>query len=142
MALRLCVCTLGVLMTTSCGGSSHKNVPLPPVGAGSGQVVAAYVAALSAHDLRTARALLTPAHARDVESAADSWFTNVRSITRLHLDRPAIEGAPPLRAIVGVRFVLDQYRVESMENGPTDWSYMLVRKSPAQRWLIAGEGMG
>jgi hypothetical protein len=139
------VFVLVVMLATGCGGGTHRSLALPPVNADPERVVTTYVAALNAHDLRTARALLTPAHERLVESGEDSWFRNVRSVTHLHVNQPSIyrpHGHPPLLAIVGVRFVLDQYKVESMENGPTVWGYMLERQSPNQRWLIYDEGLG
>jgi hypothetical protein len=141
MAGRFGVCLLVLMLAPGCSGAGHKRVLLPPVSAGPQRVVAAYVTALSDHDLHTARALLTRAHARDVEGEEDSWFRNVRSITHLHVNRPWID-QKSTHAVVGVRFVLDQYKVESMENGPTVWGYMLVRKSPKNRWLIEDEGLG
>jgi hypothetical protein len=140
-------CVLAVvavaLLASGCGGH-HRAAQLPPVTANPQRVVTAYVNALDAHDVRTARALLTPAHARLVASEVDSWFTNVKSITHLRVSRPTIDrSAPPaMHAAVSVHFVLDQYKQESMPNGPTDWGYTLVRNGPNQRWLIDGEGMG
>ena len=137
-------CVLVVVLAAGCSGSRSKSVSIPPVDASPQRVVTAYVAALNAHDVRAARALLTPAHARRVESAADSWFTDVKSITHLRLSRPTIDTSNPrsMRAVVGVRFVLDQYQQESMPNGPTVWTYTLVRHGPNHRWLIDDEGMG
>jgi hypothetical protein len=139
--ISLCVCV--ALVTAGCGTTKHSRVPLPPVSAGPQHVVRAYLAALNAHDTRTARSLLTPGFAMTVETNVDSWFRNVRSITHVRVNRPTIErDGQSLRAVVGVHFVLDQYKVESMENGPTDWGYSLVRTSSKRRWLISGEGLG
>jgi hypothetical protein len=132
------------MLATGCGGSRHQSVALPPVNAGPKRVVTTYVAALNAHDLRTAKALLTPAHERLVESGEDSWFRNVRSITHLQVNRPALSRSRqgPLLAIVGVRFVLDQ--IQGGIDGERAYclGYMLVRHGPNQRWLIYDEGLG
>jgi len=147
VAGRLGVLILLVMLTAGCD-AGDKRAALPPVNASPQRVVAAYIAALNAHDLRTARALLTPAHERDVESEADSWFTNLRSITHLHLHRPATDTIDARSmhyrhgVVVGAEFVLDQHEVESMEDGPNAWSFTLVRNSPGQRWLIGSEGLG
>ena len=144
MAVRFGVCSLVVMLTTGCLGAKSGHVPVPPVTAGPKRVVTAYVAALNAHDRRTARTLLTPAHEKLVESEVDGWFTNLRSITHLHVYRPKVEhsDAWPMRAIVGTKFVLNQHKETSMPNGPTVWAYYLVRNSPKQRWLIYDEGLG
>ena len=135
---------LAVMLATGCSGSRSRSVSLPPVTANPQRVVTAYVNALDAHDVRTARALLTPAHARLIASEVDSWFTDVKSIKHLRMSRPTIDRADPrsMRAAVSVHFVLDQYKAESMPNGPTNWGYTLVRQAANQRWLIDGEGMG
>jgi hypothetical protein len=118
------------------------------VSASPQRVVAAYVAALDAHDIPTARALLTPAHARVVEGEGDSWFRNVVSITNLHMNRPYNDAYDARQrhyrfgVSIGVQFVLQQHRAMSMPNGPTVWGYILVRNSRRQRWLIADEGSG
>jgi hypothetical protein len=106
------------------------------------------VAAINAHNIREARALLTPAHARQVEAEADSWFRNVRSITNLHMNPPAVDRFDARRlhyrfaVVVGTRFILKQRKVESMPNGPTTWSFFLVRNRRGQAWRIGDEGTG
>jgi hypothetical protein len=101
------------------------------------------VAALNAHELSTARSLLTPPHERVVEDAPDSFFTNTKSITSLHVNRPfVIHQGLPMRVGVGVTFDLQQHNVESMPNGQTTWGYFLIRSGPNKRWLIYDEGTG
>ena len=138
MAGRFCVSLLVAMLAAGCG-SGNKRVTLPPVNASPQRVVSAYIAALNAHDLRIAQALLTPAHAREVETEEDSWFRNLRSITHLQLHRPVHYRHG---VVVGAEFVLDQHKVESMENGPNIWDFTLVRSSSSQRWLIGSEGLG
>jgi hypothetical protein len=132
----------------ACGGGSGKRIALPPVNAGPKQIVAAYVAALNAHDVRTARALLTPTEAKLVENSPDSEFRNVRSITHLSINRPFVDRFDA-RSLhyrfgvgVGTSFVLDQYKVESQENGPTVLGFTLVRNRPLERWRIGDQGSG
>jgi hypothetical protein len=110
--------------------------------------VAAYVSALDAHDIVTARALLTPAHARVVQGAADSWFRNVVSIKQLQMNKP-FKDPYDARHLhynhcvgMGVSFALEQHQVMSMPNGPTVWGYTLCRNSRGRRWRIADEGTG
>jgi hypothetical protein len=137
-----------VAALAGCGGAAGTHVALPPVSANPQGVIAGYVAAINAHDLTTARALLTPTHAQLVEREPDGWFTNIVSVTALKINRPFND---PLDARqrhyryavgMGVTFDLKQHQVMSMPNGPTVWGYILVRNSRTQRWLIADEGTG
>jgi hypothetical protein len=112
-------------------------------------VVSAYIGALSAHDIARAKTYLTAQHAAEVAAETDSWFFNIRSITNVVVGPDAPRGAfgGPATGYsqivqVGVRFILAQYHAESMANGVNDWSYILVRNSDHDRWLIADEGMG
>jgi hypothetical protein len=113
------------------------------------QVVSAYIDALNTHDIAKAKTYLTPAHAAEVAGEVDSWFINVRSITDVVVGSAAPRdafGGPATGyseiVQVGVRFTLEQYHAESMSNGVNDWSYILVRNSDRDSWLIADEGMG
>lgn len=113
------------------------------------QVVSAYLDALDAHDIARAKTYLTPAHAAEVAAETDSWFTNTRSITNIVIgcDAPRDAFGGPATGYseivqVGVQFTLEQYHAESMTNGMNDWSYILVRNSDHDPWLIADEGMG
>jgi Domain of unknown function (DUF4829) len=113
------------------------------------QVVSGYINALNAHDIALARTYLTTQHAAEVAAETDSWFFNVRSITNVVIgsDAPRSAFGGPATGYseivqVGVRFTLAQYHAESMSNGVNDWSYILVRNSDHDPWLIADEGMG
>lgn len=113
------------------------------------QVVSAYLDALNAHDIARARTYLTPAHAAEVAAETDSWFTNTRSITNIIIgcDAPRDAFGGPATGYseivqVGVQFTLEQYHAESMTDGVNDWSYILVRNSDHDPWLVADEGMG
>jgi hypothetical protein len=110
--------------------------------------VAAYVSALNAHDIVTARALLTPVHARVVQGAVDSWFRNVVSIKHLQMNKP-FKDPYDARQLhynycvgMGVEFAVEQHQVMSMPNGPTESGYTLCRNSRSRRWRIADEGSG
>jgi hypothetical protein len=113
------------------------------------QVVSAYIDALNSHDIARAKTYLTAQHAAEVAAEVDSWFFNVRSITNVVVgsDAPRDAFGGPATGYseivqVGVQFTLEQYHAESMSNGLNDWSYILVRNSDHDPWLIADEGMG
>ena len=113
------------------------------------QVVGAYLDALNAHDVARAKTYLTAQHAAAVAAEVDSWFVNVRTITNVVVgpDAPRAAFGGPATGFsevvqVGVQFTLTQYHAESMPNGANDWSYILVRNSDHDPWLIADEGMG
>ncbi len=114
-------------------------------------MVRAYVAALNRHDVALASSMLTAEHLRTVKSEVDSWFTNIKTITALHVGTSVAEntgGGGDLAAgyrqatRVPVTFTLQQKHADSMPNGVADWGYLLVRNTDAQPWRIADEGMG
>ena len=95
--------------------------------------------------------MLTSEHLHTVKSEADSWFTNVKTITAVRVSAPVAPstgGGGDLAAgyrqaiRVAVTVNLQQKDVASMPNGVSDWGYLLVRNSSAQPWRIADEGMG
>ena len=145
--LGLPVALAAVALITGCGSAS-RHVSGPPNNASPQRVVAAYVAAINAHDVAKARHFLTPAHAAQVNSETDSWFTNVRSIKHLDTFRSSPDQSDARRlhyrfgVVVGTRFVLKQYKVESMSNGPNVWTFFLVRNNASQPWRIGDEGLG
>jgi hypothetical protein len=128
-------------------GRDTRQVPRPPADASPQRVVAAYVAALDAHDLRTARALMTPRFREDVGRQVDSWFSNVVTMRRLRIGRPLrdrhLASARRHRFVLylGVEFDLQQGRELSMRNGPAVWGYVLVRDRPGARWLVDEDGV-
>jgi hypothetical protein len=137
-----------VAALSGCGGAASNHVALPPLSASPQRVVAAYVAAINAHDTATARALLTPAYGRLTADAPDSWFTNVESIKHLRLNKP-FEDSNIAQTLhyryalgMGAQFALNQHKVLSMRNGQTTWGFWVVRNSRSQRWLIGTEGTG
>jgi len=123
--------------------------PAAPAGAAAAQdVVRHYVAALDAHDITTAKRYLTAGHAAQVASTHDSWFTDLVSAKDLSV-HPAIAG--PHGGVgdgysqsvqVYVDFTLTWAHPETMPNGNDLWSYILVRNSDTDPWLIADEGLG
>lgn len=119
-----------------------------PATASPEQVVRLYLDALSVKDVDTAAHLLTPQRARDLSGAADSWFTNINSLTdvRVGTARPEPLQGTAARGyhhatFVPVDFTLQQKHEYSMPNGPTAWGYVLVRNSAKERWLIVDEGV-
>lgn len=133
--------------TAGCGATSRR-VALPPVSASPQRVVAAWVAAINAHDTETARALMTPAYAKLSDRAPDSWFTNVESMTHLRVNKPFadVSSAGTLQyryaLDMGAEFVLKQHSVLSMPNGRTTWGFIVVRNNRQQPWRIGEEGTG
>lgn len=154
--MRLLAALTGVVLIAGCASQSRVagSSPISIAQASAGQpspqqVVSAYIAALNAHDVARAKTYLTSQHAAEVAGEVDSWFSNVRSITDVVVgpDSPRDAAGGPEAGYtqivqVGVRFTLEQYHAESMQNGPNDWSYILVRSSDQYPWLIADEGMG
>ncbi|MGN6130385.1 MAG: hypothetical protein ACTHOK_08605 [Nocardioidaceae bacterium] len=134
------------MVVAACGNGQGRDVAVPPRDARPATVVSVYLDALDAHDIETARGLLTAQHARDVEAAQDSWFSNVESITNVRVRSPthrvASPSGYPQRVTVPVSFELKQHHEESMPDGRTEWSYELVKTGSAGRWRIATEGMG
>ena len=111
------------------------------------QVVIAYLDALNQKDADTAEHMLTARRASVLAGDSDSWFTNVRSITGVHVGTPRPEPLQGSAAqgyrhamFVPVDFTLQQKHEYSMPNGPTVWGYVLVRNSVKDRWLIVDEG--
>src|SRR5262245_19439744 len=141
--LLIAVVAIGV---SGCGGAKHVTLPGPS--ASPQEIVSAYIAALNAHDVTTARALLTPDHARVVGRAVDGWFTNTVSIKNLQMNKPHNDPYDARQRhfrycdVMGVSFDLEQRHAMSMPNGTTTWGYILCRNSPSKRWLIADEGTG
>ncbi|BEP15045.1 hypothetical protein acdb102_33560 [Acidothermaceae bacterium B102] len=130
---------------------SHATAVAAHGNASAADVVRAYVGALNRHDVALASTLVTAEHLHIVKSEADSWFTNVKSITALHVGTAVAEstsGGGDLAAgyrqamRVPVTFTLQQKHAESMPDGVSDWGYLLVRNADAEPWLIADEGMG
>jgi hypothetical protein len=133
------------------GRPSSVTAVARPGNASAAEVVRAYVAALNQHDVALASSMLTAQHLHTVKSEADSWFTNVKTITAVRIGTPVTEptgGGGDLASgyreavRVPVTFTLQQKHAESMPNGVSDWGYLLVRNTDAQRWEIADEGMG
>ena len=129
------------------GGPSTGWRFVLPVTATPEQVVRAYVDALNTKDVATARHMLTARRASVVAGDADSWFTNVESITDVRVGTARPEPLQGTAAqgyrhaiFVSVDFTLQQKHEYSMPNGPTVWGYVLVRNSAKERWLIVDEG--
>ena len=125
----------------------RARVAAPPAGATAEEVVRAYVAALDARDVETARSLVTPHHAAQVERSEDSWYRNVVSITDLRVRPPVAQTGRGSQAegyrevvFVPVTFDLRQRKQQSLPDGETPWGYLLARNAPSERWVIVDEG--
>lgn len=155
---RLIAALVGVTLMVGCASQSAVVAGSAPSSVASQtsanppsaqQVVSAYIAALNAHDIARAKTYLTPQHAAQVAAEIDSWFVNIQAITNVVIgsDAPREAFGGPATGYsqivqVSVQFTLAQYHVESMPNGANAWSYILVRNSDHDPWLIADEGMG
>ncbi|MYS22527.1 MULTISPECIES: hypothetical protein [unclassified Streptomyces] len=109
---------------------------MPSAAAEPGGVVRAYMRALDAHDVATARALSTSSH----RAVTGSWLADTSGMKALTVSAPITEGS---EVQVPVTFDLHQHwwtEDPSMPPGHHDWSYILVRQHG--RWLIQDEGMG
>lgn len=126
-------------------GHQSRSVALPPGDASPVLVVQRYVAALDAHDCRTAAALTTTS----ARQQADSWCHDVASLTEVQVD-PAVPesasgAADDLTAGVPVTFDLNWRLFHddgSMPEGFTVWGYELVRASVHDPWRINDQGVG
>lgn len=125
-----------------------RDVAVPAADADPHTVVRAYLDALDAHDLDTARELLTPYHRAKIEQATGNWLTNLRSVrdVRLH---PVEDGrqewglgrdyayAVRVPARLDIRFFSD---VPQGRDTPFQWGFLLVRNAASDPWRIADEG--
>jgi hypothetical protein len=140
---------LALLTLTACTSTPPQHVAVPPADASAQDVVRAYVAAVNAHDLDTAKRLLTPRWAATVAKQNDGWFTNLVSITDLTVADPMPQAAADSSRLdyrdvtyVPVEFTLRQRNQDSMPDGHTVWGFTLARNSATERWLIDNEGVG
>lgn len=124
-----------ILTGAALTGCSHTSVPLPPPDATPEQVVATSLQALEATDCRTATALLTT-------GKHGSWCGRIR-VTEVTVRSAAPDRGSPRsdRVRVPVTFV-SHGGDSSFPDGPHSWAYILERGGPAERWLIADEGLG
>ncbi len=124
------------------------DVDMPGDNATPEQVVGAYLSALDAHDCETATALRTEG-SRDT---AATWCSNVarmadHRVVSSYAESPEYSGHTTPAEVVNVRVTFDLgWRMfhddGSMEEGHTDWGYLVVRGSPTSPWRIFGEGNG
>lgn len=132
-----------LLLAGACGTSEVRPAPTTArsIPSTPEEVLLAYLAAIDRNDVRTARRHLTPAHAAIVERQRDSWFTNVESLTDVHLRtvEPDPAGGGNVRILAA--FVLKQKEVMSFPDGANTWGFVL-RRDAAGSWLIDSEGMG
>lgn len=134
----------------ACNATAPETVPSSvPRDASPTTVVHAFLDALNAHDVEAAKRSLSPEFEQRFESSADSWFTNIVSITNIEVGDP-LPQVPEGNGMSGYQqgvqvlthFDLEQRTVVSMHNGATSWGYMLARESDGDPWLIVSQGMG
>lgn len=122
------------------------EVAEPGHGATPEQVVAAYLEALNAHDCDTAAALTTG------QDVARAWCGDVAELGDVEIgdhavESPAWSGRPAGTEVVRVpvSFELDWRLLHSdgsMDEGPTDWGFLLTRAAPDAPWRIFDQGVG
>lgn len=143
--VRLTPLVLTSLVLTGCGSTS---VPTLAASSAPEAVVATYLAAAQAGDDDTARALSTPEHA---EAGTGLAASATPTITELALE-PAEERSTDEDDDTGASLAGDHDEAtsvrttfelsggdDSMPDGPTTWSFLLVRDGDGP-WLIADEG--
>ncbi|MBT2269693.1 hypothetical protein [Rhodococcus erythropolis] len=144
------VVSLVAAVLVGCNAAAPETVPSSvPRDASPTTVVHAFLDALNAHDVQAAKGLLSPEFEQRMESSADSWFTNIVSITNVEVGDP-VSQVPGGNGMSGYQqgvqvvahFDLEQRTVVSMHNGATSWGYMLARESDGDPWLIVSQGMG
>jgi uncharacterized protein YceK len=121
------------IMLAGCASAGKRAAPP----ATPQHVVAAYFAALNAHDKTRARPLVTADFARfSFDDPHSCWFDGCVKITHLKTSKPRYDR---YGADVRVRFIIDQRDQRTKSYG---WSgyYCLIRKGPGAPWLIAVEG--
>lgn len=138
----------GIAASDVLGTRQSRDVAVPGADAPPGQVVAAFIDALNAHDCETAAELATSEH----RSSATSWCSDVDRLRDVRIHDPRREqpewvgrGAEEHVEAVQVEFDLDWrwFRSDgSMPEGPTTWGYVLVRDSDTDPWRILGQGVG
>jgi hypothetical protein len=141
--MRLITVALLVAVLTAGCGSGGKHVALPPPNADPNHVVAVYLSALNAHDLSTARTLLTPAHLKEVQRETDSWFNDLKSVHLLRMSQPSVlHRTFPKRVFIAVGITAQWHQLGTSTNGPGPYSYYLIQSGPNKRRLIYNEGLG
>jgi hypothetical protein len=144
--LQVAVVLLGLLVLPGCGcGRPDKHaVAMPPPGASPEQVVRAYFDAITGQDKETARALLVPEAADELEfSSPDSPFQNWISVTDLRTEGPRKDkfcAKGDTCARIYVSFNLRQCKPMTQPDG--SWSESFGLKMVGDRWLIKGHGQG
>ena len=113
----------------------HEQVALPGPEATPAEVVEAYVAALNARDFDTSNALVDggglPTYSR-LDRAPT--YADLRIVE-------VIGGEGREEAHVRVTFVYDGNGDVSLDDGPTDWGYVLRRATPYEQWRVVDSGV-
>lgn len=150
LVLGLALVLAAVLMTgVALLGPPRQSdeVAMPARDASPEDVVTTFLDALNAHDCATAQRLT-------VEGAADAaheWCQDVADLSDIDVSDHRAEdpkhtghAAPDEVVSVPVTFDLNWrllHRDPSMEEGPTTWGYLLIRR-PGSPWRIFDQGLG
>lgn len=125
---------ISVMLVGCASAGKSATPPEPPQ-----RVVAAYFAALNAHDKAQARPLVTPGFANYSFNPRDGWFNSRLKITQLETTRPRYTHSrygsiAHVRTRLVVEFPLKQ--------APTQISgqYCLERKNVGDPWRIEAQG--
>src|SRR5262245_8662480 len=142
LALMVATGVTGCSRGANCSPSSSSRVAIPSAADPPAKTVTAYFAAIDAHDVRAARALMTPAFADRTSAQVCEWTLRNAKIDFVSDDQdPAGRYGHVVHATVS--FDLSQAdETPDMPNGHVDWGYWLGRNKPTERWLIFESGIG
>jgi hypothetical protein len=128
---------------TNCSSDASSDRTASTDASDPENIVADFIAALNAHDTDAAKRLLTARQAQQITGAADSWLTNVKSITNVTIGEATPERRDDYKQAVKVpvEFDLDQRQATSLPNGHISWGYLLVRNSDEDPWRIDDQGV-
>ncbi len=114
----------------------REHVALPGPASTPAEVVEAYIAALNARDFATSNALVDggglPTYSR-LDRAPTYHDLRILEVGRGDGGRE--------EAYVRVTFVYDGNGDFSLEDGPTDWGYVVRRATPYEPWRIVDSGV-
>jgi hypothetical protein len=124
-----------------------RDVAVPPAGADPRAVVRAYLDALDAHDLDTARELLAPEYRAQVERTQGNWFVNLRSVRDVRFaavedarDGYGVGSRYPYAVRVPAAFEVRLFFGKPAEDGPLSWHFIVVKSRPGDPWRILDTG--
>jgi hypothetical protein len=125
------------IWVTAAALPKRADIAVPAPSAPPLTVLRAYIAALNAHDTKTAKELVTPGFT----PRTDTYFSVsiVEIVTVL-----SVSSLPPGPGVDIKTRLHEQFRSAgpSEPNGVNSWNFYLARKGPAGAWRVVGEGLG